>query len=364
MTLIDKYLAAVAAQLPAASRDDVVAELRDDIMSRIEDREAGLGRTLTDDEVEAILREVGHPLAVAGRFGSGPQHLVGPELFPWWLFGVKVGLAVLVGISLLSVFVKLVDGQNFGQAIAQGFHGFFGGGVTLVGIATIAGYIFERQTPKPEFITNWKVKDLGFFEVARFDAEGVNRAFTSGAGVGPSVKVATTRPKSPVGRALASAVGVTVMLLWWIGAIRFGGVPLGDWVVEIGGVDYTQAVRDTVTPIFWPVVVYAVWRILFDLFRASNPRAVRPIALGDIALAVARGVFGLWLMFGSPVGRMLDVTSLQSVFDRLRDMFRDGQWDFSAIVIIILASVIIDAAFRILISAWRFVTGRDRRLEA
>ena len=65
MRLIDRYLAAVAAQLPAAAREDVVAELRDDIMSRIEARQEALGRDLTSDEVESILREVGQPLSVA-----------------------------------------------------------------------------------------------------------------------------------------------------------------------------------------------------------------------------------------------------------------------------------------------------------
>lgn len=364
MTLIDRYLAAVAAQLPAAGRDDVIAELRDDIMSRVEAREESLGRALTDDEVEAILREVGHPLSVAARFGSGPQHLVGPELFPWWMFGVKVGLAVLVGISVLSVLVKLVDGQNFGQAIAQGFHGLFSGGVTLIGIATIAGYIFERQTAKPEFVTNWRVRDLGFFEVARLDAEGFNRALNSGAGAPASVKAMTAKPKSPVARALGSAVGVAVMLLWWIGAIQFGGVPLGEWVVEIGGVDFGPAIRETVSLIYWPVVVYGAIRISFDLFRAANPRAVRLTALVDIILAAVRGVFGLWLLFYSPFGRMLNVDSLSSVLERIRDGVHGLGWDFSLVITLILASVILDAVFRILISIWRLLTGRDNRLEA
>lgn len=363
MTLIDKYLAAVAAQLPAASREDVVAELRDDIMSRVEAREEELGRSLADDEVEAILREIGHPLAVAARFGSGPQHLVGPELFPWWMFGVKVGLAVLVGITILSVLVKLIDGQNFGQAIAQGFHGLFGGGVTLIGIATIAGYIFERQTDRPGFVTNWKVKDLAFFEVARFDAEGLNRALNSGAGAPEPIRV-VARPKSPVARALGSAVGVTVMLLWWIGAIQFGGVPLSDWVVEIGGVDYGPAVRDTVALIFWPVVVYGLIRISFDLFRAANPRAVRQTALVDIILAAVRTVFGLWLMFVSPFSRMLEIGSAGDVLDRLESLLRNGDWNLSVILVIILASLILDSVFRIVISTGRLLSGRDRRLEA
>ena len=208
MTLIDRYLAAVAAQLPAAGRDDVVAELRDDIMSRIEARQERLGRDLTDDEVEAILREVGHPLEVAARFGSGPQHLIGPALFPWWMFGVKVGLIVLVAVTVFGVLIKTIGGQDFGQAIGQGFASLFSGGMTLIGVATAAGYIIERQAEKPSFITTWRVRDLGFFEVARLDAEGFNRALNSGAGAPESIR--KTQRMSPVARALSSAVAAAV----------------------------------------------------------------------------------------------------------------------------------------------------------
>lgn len=367
MSLIDRYLAAVAAQLPAASRDDVTAELRDDIMSRIEARQESLGRDLTDDEVEAILREVGHPLVVAARFGSGPQSLVGPELFPWWMFGVKVGLMVLVGVAILSSVVKVIGGMDFGQAIAQGFHSFFTGGITLVGVATIAGYIFERQSDRPSFITNWRVRDLGFFEITRLDTEGFDRALNSGAGAPSSVRAMRGRSMSPVARALSSAVAATVLTAWWIGAIRFGGVPLDEWIVEIAGVDYTQAVRETVSIIFWPVVVYGVSRVVFDLFRAANPRAVRLTAVGDIVLAAGRLVMFGWLLLVSPISRALGIVDVGSVVERIRETVQTGihtgVWSLSGVIVLILAAMLIDPMCRILVCVWRFLTGRDRRLE-
>ena len=36
MDLVERYLKAVAAQLPKGNRDDIVAELRDEIMGRLE----------------------------------------------------------------------------------------------------------------------------------------------------------------------------------------------------------------------------------------------------------------------------------------------------------------------------------------
>ena len=95
MDMIDRYLNAVAAQLPQDERADIVAELRDLILSRFEAKEEELGRALTEDEQEAILREIGHPLVVAARYRKGPDSLVGPQLFPYWLFGAKAGLMIL-----------------------------------------------------------------------------------------------------------------------------------------------------------------------------------------------------------------------------------------------------------------------------
>jgi len=365
MRLIDRYLAAVAAQLPAAGRDDVVAELRDDIMSRVEARQEALGRDLTEDEVEAILREVGHPLVVAARFGSGPQHLVGPELFPWWMFGVKVGLIVLVGITIFAVVIKALSGQDVGQAVGQGFASLFSGAMTLIGVATAAAYIIERQAEKPSFITNWRVQDLGFFEVVRLDAESFNSALGSGAGAPESIRKSKTM--SPVARAVSSAVAFTVLTAWWIGAIRFGGLPMDEWVVEIAGVDYSEAVRSTVAMIFWPVVGLGVARVLFDLFRAAHPRAVRMTAVGDIGLALANLALTAWLLLRSPIGEVLDISGLASVVERVRETIESGistgVWSLSGIVVVILATFLLEPVGRILISVVRLVTGRDRRLE-
>ena len=61
--LIDRYLHNVGASLPSDRRDDIVRELAEDIRAQVADREEALGRTLTEDEQEAVLKHFGHPLA-------------------------------------------------------------------------------------------------------------------------------------------------------------------------------------------------------------------------------------------------------------------------------------------------------------
>ncbi|MFC5390687.1 hypothetical protein U0030_01215 [Brevundimonas bullata] len=134
MDVIERYLEAVAAQLSTEDRDDIVAELRDLILSRVEAREEELGRALSDEEKEAILHEIGHPLVVAARYRKGPDSLIGPELFPYWLFGAKAGLIVIAAVQALGLLVHVLgDPAHFGQSIGQAFNGFFSGALTLLG---------------------------------------------------------------------------------------------------------------------------------------------------------------------------------------------------------------------------------------
>ena len=45
MELLDRYLQAVRFWLPRAEQDDMIAELRDDLNSQIEDRESSLANS-------------------------------------------------------------------------------------------------------------------------------------------------------------------------------------------------------------------------------------------------------------------------------------------------------------------------------
>ncbi|HEY0435811.1 MAG TPA: hypothetical protein VGC92_04175, partial [Phenylobacterium sp.] len=104
MDLIERYLAAVARQLPAKQAADIRAELGDVLLSRVEEQEARLGRPLNRPELEALLIDFGNPLSVAGRYRK-VQHLIGPEVFPYWWAAVKIMLAVLAGVYLVLVIV-------------------------------------------------------------------------------------------------------------------------------------------------------------------------------------------------------------------------------------------------------------------
>ncbi|MFN3814977.1 HAAS signaling domain-containing protein [Brevundimonas sp.] len=364
MTLTEKYLKAVAAQLPAAGREDVIAELRDALMSRMEDREAALGRPLTEAEEEAVLREMGHPLAVAARFGAGPHHVVGPELYPWWLFGVKTALTVLAIITVIGAVVRVVVGDVDGaQALGQAIHGLLWSGMMIVGVATVAGFIIERMKDKPAFLTEWRARDLGLFEMGVFSSAWMAKATDM---VGGERADGTKDPApgrmSPTAGAVASGVGWGVFVLWWTGVIGREirpGVIGGELVVD--GVDYGLLVNETVAWIWWPLLAFAAARAAFHLMRAVMGSPVRFTAFGDVAFSAASLGFIGWFWLYSPMAPVFAVDTLEAFVDRVRLLWTTGEMVVPTVIMMITAFAFIGEVFTLLGAAGRFVTGRDGR---
>ena len=87
MELLERYLQAVRFFLPQKQQDDIVRELSENLIAQMEDREAELGRPLTESEEADILRTHGHPMIVAGRYRAH-QQLIGPVFFPVYLFAL------------------------------------------------------------------------------------------------------------------------------------------------------------------------------------------------------------------------------------------------------------------------------------
>lgn len=355
MTLVETYLRAVAAQLPAANRDDIVAELRDELLTRMEAREAELVRPLSEAEQEAVLREMGHPLTVAARFGAGPQHVVGPELFPWWMFGVRAALTVLALISVVGVVVRVLIGDaDVGRATAQAFHGLFTGAITVVGVATIVAWIIERQSEKPRFLTQWRVRDLGVFEVGLLGG-GWNDRTRGDTGSDRS----TARPMSPSARAIASAAAWSVFLLWWTGVLggEFRPQDLGGLLVA-DSFDYGRLIADLVWQAYPFVVAWVAAMIIFHLARAVLRPGPRATAAGDLMFALVGLGFVLWVWLYSPLAVVVAVDSFADFEGRVRQMIETGVLVLPTLLMIGAVASVVGEVFSVLGAGRRLALGR------
>lgn len=375
MDMLERYLNAVEAQLPPEDRADIIAELKDLILSRFEAKEEALGRALTDDEKEAILREIGHPLVVAARYRKGPQSLIGPELFPYWMFGVKAGLMVLAAVFALTLLIGLVTGApDAGQAIARAFHGFFGAGLTLIGALTLAGAIIEHQGVRPKFLTEWRVKDLGLFGMAdtsRWSGKLIREPD------GPYAKNEMKRrvynlsgnARWPGSDYLVSFIATGVFVLWWIGVLHFPGL----MQVGLRGEDATVTAAPIWSQLHGAILLYALGQMAIDLASLISPYAVRMRAAAQVAIAGV-GLWLTWMIFeaghwftlhaGDQSARiagdrsMLNIDELRTLGDGARDLIGVSS-TLSVIVTWIIAASAVGLVFKIANNLWRLAVGRN-----
>lgn len=283
--LIDRYLAAVARELPERERADIVAELRDELLTNIEMREEALGRPLSERELRAELIAFGNPLVVAGRYRK-VQHLIGPQVFPFWWAAMRATLVVIAVVYLVLI---------------------------VLGVILNGGRVSGLDVPEPMLV-------LG----CAFGA--VTGVFALIERFGDPAKVARWRPERlPPAHGkrrsrfdLMTELGMgVVFLLWWTGAIHFqNAFPLigmrldlapvweryywwilGYSVVEIASNAIALVRPDRVQLVRW----MAIWRsllgagILLAVIQASrfvvvSGPAGKAQAIFDLSMRVGIGV--------------------------------------------------------------------------
>ena len=122
-------------------------ELRDNILSQVEEKESVLGRSLTEDEQVELLKKLGNPAQLASRYRS-KQHLIGASVFPiyWKVLKWALGLALLVHIG--SSIGLAAAGKPLAQSLGVLWHY---PGVALVVFAWITIAFFAMESSVPSF---------------------------------------------------------------------------------------------------------------------------------------------------------------------------------------------------------------------
>lgn len=264
--LIDRYLAAIARELPEGQRADIAAELRDELMSQLEGEEARLGRPLTTTELEAALRDFGNPLVVAGRYRRIP-HLIGPEVFPFWWQTIKVTLTVIAAVYVVLVILALLVQEPAKRAIPSPVE------VLLLafGVITFVFAMLERYGKPERLARKWRPSRLP-------PAQG------------------KTKNRFEI---MVEMGMTTVALAWWCGLIHFQNVMPG-----------TGGLRVDLAPVwaawFWPILGYMVFELIVNGHALLRPARVRL----NIGLAITRALAGAGILFGvRQAGHFVDVGS-------------------------------------------------------
>jgi hypothetical protein len=159
MSLIDRYLRSVHDCLPASTVDDIIRELSEDIHAQAADREAELGRPLTDTDLEALLKQYGHPMLLAARYRPQRQ-LISPVVFPFYWLAIKIALGSAVAVRLAIAVAMLVGGSPADRVIGPLAAFPFTGAVTIFGWVTLAFVVLDLCMPHITGASVWSPRSL------------------------------------------------------------------------------------------------------------------------------------------------------------------------------------------------------------
>lgn len=315
MDLIDRYLAAIARRLPAAKADDIVAEIRDDLLTRMEVREDALGRQLTRDEVSGLIKDTGHPLVIASRYRT-QQYLIGPDVFPFFVATLRI-----VAMFLVVVFaIDAASGVVFGHAdpvhaIGRAVANILSSAMLGFGTVTAIFYALQRTGFPADHLAKWRPRDL------------------------PEVK---DKQPNAWGSAFEVAAGV-YFILWWCGLVPFPAY--------YGNAKGLVLLPDPVfTAIWWPVLALMVARLVFNLIQWLRPRWKAVLAV--LSVATAAGGLGLAYVIYQ-AGHWLTATGTLPA-DQLADIDRGVNTGIHWAIVVVGAIMV----FQCLQELWRLATSR------
>jgi hypothetical protein len=270
MQLLDRYLDAVRFWLPAGQKDDIIAELSEDLRSAIADEEESRGRGLTDDELVLLLKRRGHPVVVAGGY-MPHRALIGPVLFPVYVFVLKIVAVCFIAPwiatwATILFAVPSVSGAHPGLAakFAAVWGASWTGLISAIGLVTIVFAAIERVQARSRPFENW-------------DPRKLPRAFTE-------------IPRS------ASAFELAALLtfaIWWVGVMPSREFALG------------ASVRFTLTPFwayfFWGNLALTALNIVLSAVNLLRPSWTARRALLRLASdAAGAALFCAFLRIGLP----------------------------------------------------------------
>jgi hypothetical protein len=273
MELLDRYLKAVKFWLPGDQKQDIVAELSEDLHSQIADKESELGRRLNNDEVDATLKKLGPPMLVAQRY-LPQRSLIGPALFPMYWFVLRFSWLCIYGpwlIIVIGLKILASSGAHTGTAASGMFEPFFRSLFIQFAVITGVFVAIERTHAKAAWLQNWNPRK----QLKERDPNRIPRSSS-----------------------ISELAWYVMLLLWWVNVLRLPAIP---------AVSITLA--PAVSRLYWPILVLIACQGIIDCVNAFRPQwNPRRAALRAIVDALSFLVVGYFLLIWVQGGTLVAVS--------------------------------------------------------
>ncbi|WP_438862804.1 hypothetical protein [Neptunicella sp.] len=161
MNWLKRYVSAVKTYLPNKLKEDIGNELYSSLQDQCDEQSEQLGRSLTDEEVQLILLERGHPMSVAASYQPG-RTLVSAELFPVYLQVLKWVFLIIFIVQSSGTLLDLFDqtAPSYVGASIQLVGNLFEAGLQGFAWVTISFYLIGETMSRKAFIKGWHPRQL------------------------------------------------------------------------------------------------------------------------------------------------------------------------------------------------------------
>ena len=319
MELIDRYLQSVKWMLPRKQQEDVVRELNDEILSRVEEKETALGRPLNEDEQVAVLKQMGHPMLVASRYRT-QRYLINPTIFAvYWTV-----LRLILAIVFVAMAIAAVSVAAAGQGLSQALGIILRYPLTALSVfawVTTIFVILDIVQVKFDFFGKWDPRTLP--------------------------KLSKKKPRHSMIESVVGLMLGTIFGVWWLVGLKhqFWIFGPGVAVMRFG------PVWQTIYPLFVVLVVFSAIRgsvdvarpgwergrawfsliyralnliVLYFLYNATElfvPGSASPPGMAEVLKGLNSGMhFGVGVVIIITV-----IQAVQDVYHLVRDRFNGGE---------------------------------------
>jgi hypothetical protein len=324
MQMLDRYLHAIEFWLPKHQRQDIIAEISEDLNSQIEDQQSALGRNLTESELERLLKRRGRPVLVANRYRP-QQFIIGPVLFPAYVFVLKiVGLCYLLPWLVVFVIVHRVQhpGLHWGVSLLTAGAALWSAVFVVAGIVTLIFAVLEWSEIRTHMFENWSPRQL------------------------PPVRDPYRIPRST---SVTELVVHLAFILWWMAYVSSP--------VLLDGPVFKLSLAPVRVYFFWGYLAIALFNIALAVANLRRGYWTVLRATCRLTIDIAGGALFCWLMKAHLVAALY-IANLGSTQASTLNVWMDRCLPIALIIAVIVAAS--DLARIVRVSRKdRFVLARD-----
>jgi hypothetical protein len=316
--LIDRYVAAVGRHLSPKTAADITAELREAVVTKLEEKESALGRTADRKETAEIIKSFGSPMLAAGRY-SGHQYLLGPDVFPYYWPVARIVVGIVAAVGMVGFLVQGVLSDTPLRFALQGLGAAWNGAIWSFGIVTAIFIGLDRGKAGASIEKSWRPESLP--------------AYTQ------------DKPKS-LFESLFSLAWDVLFIAWWVGFLHIPNTLPGTPGKDGMTLDFDPAIWSA---IFWLVLTMAVMSAAVHVADVIHPTWTRLRGVVSI-IGTSIGLGALWIMARSPE-QLFAVHGPAEAADKVAQLNQA----FSVVSQVTIYGIAIGLGIAVVVEVWRLV---------